>query len=194
MSMKRLDGLQVAALVTDGFEEPELTEPMKALRAAGAEVSVVAPHGGKVRAWNRGSWGGEYPVDVPLSEARAADFGALVIPGGVIGVDHLRMDARAVNLVRDFRVQGKPVAAICHAPWMIVQAGITQGLTLTSYPSLRTDVLNAGGHWVNEEVVESNGVVTSRNIEDLPAFIVRMVELFALAKKGVKVGEQTPVS
>lgn len=192
MSQKRLDGLRVAALVTDGFEQVELTEPMKALRAAGAEVFVVSPKQGKVRAWNAGNWGDEFTVDVPLNQARAEDFGAILQPGGVMSPDKLRMDADAVNFFRDFRVQRKPMAVICHGPWMIVQAGLAQGLTMTSYPSLRTDIRNAGGHWVNEPVVEFDGIVTSREPADIPAFNEQMILQFSRARKGEKVGEQVP--
>ncbi len=192
MSQKRLDGLRVAALVTDGFEKVELTEPMNALRAAGAEVLIVSPKPGKVRSWDGGNWGEEFDVDVPLNQARAEDFGAILQPGGVMSPDKLRMDADAVNFFRDFRVQRKPMAVICHGPWMIVQAGLAQGLTLTSYPSLRTDIRNAGGHWVNEPVVEFDGIVTSRDPGDIPAFNEQMILQFSRARKGEKIGEQVP--
>ncbi len=192
MSQKRLDGVRVAALVADGFEQDELTVPMQALQAAGADVFVVSPNHGKVRAWDHGRWGVEYRVDVPLEQARAEDFDAILQPGGVMNPDKLRMDARAVDFFRDFRVQRKPMAVICHGPWMIVQAGLAQGLTLTSYPSLRTDIRNAGGHWVNQEVVESDGVVTSRDTRDLPAFVAQTILQFSRARKGEKVGEQVP--
>jgi len=182
----------VAALVADGFEQPELTEPMKALEAAGAEVVIVAPNAGTVRAWNMGNWGDEFEVDVPLDEARAEDFDAILQPGGVMSPDKLRMDSRAVNFFRAFRVQRKPMAVICHGPWMIVQAGIAQGLTLTSYPSLRTDIVNARGHWINERVVESDGVVTAQDVADMPAFNQQMILQFSRARRGEKVGEQVP--
>ena len=192
MSEKRLDGLRVAALVADGFEQVEYTEPKKALEAAGAKVMIVSPNSDTVRAWNQGNWGDTFQVDVPLEDALAADFDALLQPGGVMSPDKLRMDSRAVNFFRDFRVQRKPMAVICHGPWMIVQAGLAQGLTLTSYPSLRTDILNAGGHWVNERVVQSNGVVTAQNVPDIPGFIDQMILQFSRARKGEKVGEQVP--
>ncbi len=193
MSQKQLHGLRVAALVADGFEEDELIQPMQAMEAAGARVMIVSPNAQHVRAWNHGDWGRTLKVDVPLEWAQAADFDALLQPGGVMSPDKLRTDSRAVNFFRDFRVQRKPIAAICHGPWMIVQAGIAQGLTLTSYPSLRTDILNAGGHWVNEPVVESNGVVTSRDTQDIPAFIHQAILQYSRARRGEKVGEQVPV-
>ncbi len=193
MSEKRLDGLNVAALVADGFGEEELTVPMQALQAAGAKVFIVSPNRDRVRAWSHQNWGKEYKVDVPLEQAQAADFGAILQPGGVMSPDKLRMDPRAVNFFRDFRVQRKPMAVICHGPWMIVQAGIAQGLTVTSYPSLRTDLENAGANWINEPVVESDGVVTSRSPQDFPAFIDQMILQFSRAKKGEKVGGDIPV-
>ncbi len=193
MSEKRLDGLRVAALVADGFEQVELTEPMRALQDAGAEVLIVSPNHDWVRGWDRDNWGDEFQVDVPLDQARAEDFGAILQPGGVMSPDTLRMDADAVNFFRDFRVQRKPMAVICHGPWMIVQAGLAQGLTLTSYPSLRTDIRNAGGHWVNEPVVEFDGIVTSRHPGDIPAFTQQMILQFSRARKGEKVGEQVPL-
>lgn len=192
MSEKRLDGLKVAALVEEGFEQVELLEPMRALREAGAEVLVVSPKAGKVRGWNNEQWGDEIKVDVPLSEARAEDFGAILQPGGCMSPDRLRINADAVNFFRDFRVQRKPMAVICHGPWMIVQAGLAQGLTLTSWPSLRTDIRNAGGHWVDEPVVEFDGIVSSRRPSDIPAFNEQMILQFSRARRGEKVGEQVP--
>jgi len=193
MPGKRLDGLRVAALVGDGFEQVELTEPMQALQAAGAEVLIVSPRAGRVRAWDRDHWGGEFLVDATLDDVRAEDFDAILQPGGVMSPDRLRMDERAVNFFRAFRVQRKPMAVICHGPWMIVQAGLAEGLTLTSYPSLRTDIRNAGGHWVNQEVVECDGVVTSRSPEDLSAFIGQTILQFSRARRGEKVGGDVPV-
>ncbi len=193
MSEKHLDGVRVAALVADGFEQVELTEPMMALRRAGAEVLIVSPNTGKVRAWNGDNWGDEFEVDLPLAEARAEDFQALLQPGGVMSPDRLRTNPDAVNLIRDFRVQRKPIAAIGHGPWMIVQAGLAQGLTLTSWPSLRTDIRNARGHWVNEPVVEFDGIVTSRQPSDIPAFNDQMILQFSRARRGEKVGEQVPL-
>jgi protease I len=192
MSEKRLDGVRVAALVADGFEQVELVEPMRALEAAGAQVQIVSPNADHVRAWDHGEWGRELKVDVPLERARAEDFDAILQPGGVMSPDKLRMDSRAVEFFRAFRVQRKPMAVICHGPWMIVQAGLAQGLTMTSYPSLRTDILNAGGHWVNEPVVESNGVVTAQDTHSIPGFIHQMVLQFSRARRGEKVGEQVP--
>jgi protease I len=192
MSEKRLDGVKVAALVADGFEQVELVEPVKALEAAGAEVRIVSPNAQHVRGWDAGQWGREFKVDVPLDRARAEDFDAILQPGGVMNPDKLRMDSRAVEFFRAFRVQRKPMAVICHGPWMIVQAGLAQGLTMTSYPSLRTDIVNAGGHWVNEPVVESNGIVTAQDPTSIPAFNDQMLLQFSRARRGEKVGEQVP--
>jgi len=192
MSEKHLDGIRVAALVADGFEQVELTEPMAALRRAGAEVLIVSPQAGTVRAWNGEDWGDDFAVDVPLDQARAEDFDAILQPGGVMNPDRLRTNADAVNFFRDFRVQRKPIAAICHGPWMIVQAGLAQGLTLTSWPSLRTDIRNAGGHWVNEPAVEFDGIVTSRQPSDIPAFNDQMILQFSRVRRGEKIGEQVP--
>jgi protease I len=193
MSEKHLDGVRVAALVEEGFEQVELTEPMAALRRAGAEVLVVSPRAGKVRAWNHDQWGDEFQVDVPLEQARAEDFHGILQPGGVMSPDRLRMNPDAVNLMRDFRVQRKPIAAICHGPWMIIQAGLAEGMTLTSWPSLRTDIRNAGGHWVNQPVVEFDGIVTAQQPSDIPAFNDQMILQFSRARRGEKVGEQVPL-
>lgn len=192
MSQKRLDGVRVAALVADGFEQEELVRPLQALQEAGAQVMIVSPNADRVRGWDHTRWGDEFMVDVPLERARAEDFDAVLQPGGVMSPDKLRTNARAVNFFRDFRVQRKPMAVICHGPWMLVQAGLTQGLTLTSYPSLRTDILNANGHWVNERVVQSNGVVTAQDADDIPAFNDQMILQFSQARRGEKVGEQVP--
>jgi protease I len=174
-----LSGKRVAILATDGVEQVELTEPRDALRDAGALTKVVSPKKGKIKAWQHGKWGDEITVDLPLEEARANDFDALMIPGGVMNPDHLRMDKRAVQFVRDFYMSGKPIAAICHAPWMLAEADIARGRTVTSWPSLQTDLRNAGADWVDREVVTDEGLVTSRKPADIPAFNRKMIEEFA---------------
>ena len=175
----QLNGKKVVALFTDGVEQVEFTEPKQALEQAGARVTVVAPQSGTVKAWNAKDWGAEIPVDLALDEARADDFDALLLPGGVMNPDTLRADPRAVRFVKQFFDARKPVAAICHGPWTLVEADVVQGRTLTSYPSLRTDIRNAGGNWVDQEVVVDRGLVTSRNPKDIPAFNRKMIEEFA---------------
>jgi len=178
MMKPRLTGKRVAALLTDGVEQLELTNPKQALEQAGATVTVISPHGGMVRGWDHDHWGQELPVDITLDEARPSDFDALLLPGGVMNPDSLRMDERAVQFVREMARSGKPIAAICHGPWLLVEADLVRGRTLTSYPSLKTDVNNAGGHWVDKEAVVDGGIVTSRSPKDLPAFGATMVEEF----------------
>ena len=174
-----LEGRRVAVLATDGVEQVEITTPLEALRAAGAEVMVVAPNGGRIQAFDHLDKGIEIPVDRELDATTAADFDALVLPGGVANPDDLRTDARAVQFVRDFVEADKPVAAICHAPWLLVEAGLVKGRTLTSWPSLQTDVRNAGGEWVDRAVVVDQKLVTSRRPDDLPQFCDRMIATFA---------------
>ena len=176
-----LAGRCVAVLATDGVEQVELLEPVRALRAAGAAVHVVAPHGGSIQGFEHLDKGEEIPVDRELDGATALDFDALVLPGGVANPDALRMDERAVRFVADFVEADKPVAAICHAPWLLVEAGLVKGRTLTSWPSLRRDIENAGGTWVDEAVVVDQKLVTSRKPEDLPRFCDRMIEAFRSA-------------
>jgi protease I len=175
----KLDGKRVAMLVTDGFEQVELTEPRQALRDAGADVDIVAPKGGRVKGWNHTDWGDEFDVDAQLSAASPEDYDALVLPGGVMNPDKLRMDDDAVQFTRAFFEAGKPVAAICHAPWLLIEAGVVEGRELTSYTSVRRDLENAGARWVDREVVVDNGLVTSRNPDDIPAFNRKMVEEIA---------------
>lgn len=182
----RLDGKRVAILVGKGFEQVEMTDPRKALEEAGAHAEIVSPEEGRVRAWARTDWGEEFDVDTPLPSADPSSYDALVLPGGVMNPDHLRQDARAVSFVRHFFEEGKPVAAICHAPWLLVEASVVRGRELTSYPSLRTDLENAGARWMDREVVVDHGLVTSRNPHDLPAFTRKMVEEIA---EGVHTGQ-----
>jgi protease I len=174
--MGPLDGKQVAILVTDGFEQVELTEPKKALEAAGATTQIVSPKGGDVKAWKDTEWGSTFPVDITLGSAKADDFDALLLPGGVMNPDKLRMEQKAVEFVRAFIDAGKPVAAICHGPWTLVEADAVRGRTITSYPSLKTDIRNAGGNWVDQEVATDRGLVTSRRPDDIPAFNRKFVE------------------
>lgn len=185
-----ITNLRVAILATEGFEQPELLEPRKALDQAGAKTQLVSPIKGKIKAWNRTDWGQEVAVDVPLDEANPESFDALMLPGGVLNPDKLRMVPKAVEFVKSFFTAGKPVAAICHAPIMLIEADVVRGRTLTSWPSLKTDIRNAGGNWVDQEVVSENGLVTSRKPDDIPAFNREMISLFAkgaAAKQGRKV-------
>jgi protease I len=174
-----LQGKTIAILATDGFEQSELTKPKKALEEAGARTQVVSPAGKKIKGWDRKDWGEEVPVDTTLDSADPARYDALLLPGGVMNPDQLRMNPAAVRFVKHFFEHAKPVAAICHGPWMLVEAGAVQGRTVTSWPSLKTDIRNAGGTWLDEEVVLSNGVVTSRKPEDIPAFNRQMIDLFS---------------
>jgi protease I len=174
-----LSGKKVAILVTDGFEQVELTEPKKALEQAGATAHIVSPKGDEVKGWKFKEWGDSFPVDVPLERADPNAYDALVLPGGQINPDKLRIDERAVAFARSFVEAGKPVGAICHGPWTLIEAGVVKGRTMTSYPSVKTDLKNAGANWVDEEVVVDEGLVTSRSPADLPAFNRKMVEEIA---------------
>jgi protease I len=176
---RKLEGKKVAILVADGFEQVEMTEPRKALEEAGAETRIVSPKDGKVKGWQHTDWGDEFAVDVPLKAARPDDFDALLLPGGVMNPDKLRMQPEAVGFVRDFFEAGKPVAAICHGPWLLVEADVVRDRTVTSFPSIHTDLENAGARWVDREVVTDQGLVTSRKPDDIPAFNRKMVEEFA---------------
>jgi protease I len=175
----QLNGKRVAILVEKGFEQVELTEPRRALQEAGAQAHIVSPQQGQVRAWDHTDWGEAYTVDVPLAQARPEDFDALVLPGGVMNPDKMRRNEKALAFVRAFFEAGKPVAAICHAPWTLIDAGVVEGRRMTSYHTLQTDLRNAGAQWVDEEVVVDNGLVTSRNPDDLPAFNRKMIEEFS---------------
>ncbi|SFB63691.1 protease I [Rhizobium sp. NFR07] len=179
MASQTLNGVTVAILVTDGFEQVEMTEPRKALDEAGAETRLVSPKDGQVKAWDFTDWGETFPVDVLLESARPEAFDALLLPGGVINPDNLRTLPEAVAFVRAFFDAGKPVASICHGPWTIIEAGAARGRRLTSWPSLRTDLRNAGAEWVDQEVVVDQGLVTSRKPDDIPAFNREVINLFA---------------
>jgi protease I len=182
-SKRQLIGKRIAILATQGVEQIELTSPRKALEKAGAIVELVSPHklikGGKIKAWNLLKWGDSFKIDVSLSQAKVSSYDGLHVPGGVINPDILRMDTDAVDFVRSFFEAGKPVSSICHGPWMLIEAEVVQGKTLTSWPSLKKDLRNAGANWVNEEVVEDRGLVTSRGPQDLRAFNKKIVVLFA---------------
>ena len=184
MADNELRDLRVAILVTDGFEQVELIEPRTALDAAGAKTSIVSPKDGEVRGWNHTEWGDRFPVDRALAGADPAEFDALLLPGGVINPDKLRITPEAVAFVRSFLDAGKPVAAICHGPWLVLEAGGADGRRLTSWPSLRTDLQNAGAEWVDEEVVVDRNVVTSRKPDDIPAFNRETIRLFAGVDQG----------
>ena len=179
MDNKTLAGKKVAILVADGFEQVELTEPRRALEEAGARTSIVSPAKGHVQGWKHFDKADQFPVDVPLSEAGRQEFDALLLPGGVANPDQLRMLPEAVDFVRQFFAAGKPVAAICHGLWPLIDAGVVSGRTVTSWPSLRTDLVNAQARWVDEEVVTDRGLVTSRKPDDIPAFNRKMIEEFA---------------
>ena len=174
----RLDGKRIAFLATDGFEQVELTEPWKAVEEAGANPVLVSIHGGTIQGFEHTDEGDEFTVDELVSMVHASDFDGLVLPGGLHNPDALRQDDDAVTFVRDFAKAGKPIGAICHGPWLLVEAGIADGHQLTSYPSLHTDIENAGGTWVDREVVVDEGIVTSRTPDDLPAFCGKLLEEF----------------
>lgn len=176
---KRLEGKKVAILVADGFEQVELTAPKEALEAAGATTEIVSPAKGEVQGWNHDEKGDVFSVDMPLDRARSDDYDALLLPGGVRNPDQLRQLTRALEFVDGFFVTGKPVAAICHAPWTLIEAGVVDGRKITSWPSLKTDLRNAGAEWVDREVVVDHGLVSSRKPADIPAFNRKMIEEFA---------------
>lgn len=176
---QELRNKRIAILVADGFEQVELTEPKAALEAAGARTFIISPSKDEVKGWNHTEWGDKFNVDVPLERATADEYDALLLPGGVMNPDKLRASKLAVQFTRAFFQAHKPVAAICHAPWLLVEADVVDGRTVTSYHSIQTDLKNAGAHWVDQEVVVDNGLVTSRNPDDIPAFNRKMVEEFA---------------
>jgi protease I len=185
---EELQGKKIAILVAnEGIEQVELVEPRKAVEAAGAETALIAPEAGTVQAFDHLDKADTFDVDVTTSDASADDYDGLVLPGGVANPDNLRQDEDAVKFVRAFFEAGKPVGAICHAPWTLIEAGVVEGRTLTSFPSLRTDLRNAGAEWVDQEVVTDSGLVTSRNPDDLPAFNDKIVEEFA---EGVHEGQR----
>jgi protease I len=177
--MSTLSGLKVAILVADGFEQVEMTEPRKALQDAGADTRIVSPARREVQGWNHHDKADKFDVDVALDDAQSRDFGALLLPGGVANPDQLRTLPHAVDFVREFIQAGKPVAVICHGPWTLVEADVVKGRNMTSWPSVKTDLVNAGAHWIDKEVVIDQGLVSSRKPADIPAFNRAMIEEFA---------------
>jgi len=184
--MAGLNGRRVAILVAEGFEQAEMVGPRKALQEAGAETSIVSPAQGDVQAWKHYDKGDRFHVDVPLEDADAEDFDALVLPGGVANPDQLRAMPKAVDFVRQFFEAGKPIGVICHGPWTLIEAGVVKGRTITSWPSLKTDLKNAGANWVDQEVVVDRGLVSSRKPDDIPAFNRKIIEEFAEGKHGAR--------
>lgn len=187
----RLSGKRIAALVDNGFEQVELTEPRKAFEKEGARVDVVSPQKQTVKGWQHTKWGDEVRVDRQIESANAADYDGLFLPGGVMNPDHLRINPRAVSFVREFVAAGKPIAAICHGPWTLVEAGGVKDRRMTSWPSLRSDLKNAGAHWVDEQVVVDRGLVTSRKPDDIPAFSAKAIEEFAEGRHAEPAGAGT---
>lgn len=179
MPDQTLSGRKIAVLATDGFEQSELEKPVEALKTAGATVEVVSPKAGQIQGWEHQDKGQTVPVDRELSEANAQDYDGLVLPGGVINPDALRLEPQAIEFIRHFVLTKKPIAAICHGPWTLINAGGVEGKQMTSWPSLETDLKNAGAQWVDQEVVVDHGLVTSRKPDDLPAFCAKMIEEFA---------------
>lgn len=174
-----LTNMKVAVLVTDGFEQSEMVEPRKALDEAGAQTVLISPKAGNVRGWQHTDWGDNFSVDLLLAEAKPNDYAALLLPGGVMNPDRLRIDDTAIAFIKAFVDGGKPIAAICHGPWTLINAGMVKGRKMTSWPSLQTDLRNAGANWVDEECVVDGNLVTSRKPDDIPAFNAAMVKLFA---------------
>lgn len=180
----RLQNLRIAALATDGVEESELLEPVAAFRREGAEVSIVSPKPGSIETWKNGNWSRAIPVDVRLEQADVNEFDALLIPGGVISPDRLRMLPDAVDFVKEFHREGKIIAAICHGPWMLAEADIVKGKSVTSWSSLKTDLKNAGADWNDEPVVEDGNIITSRFPDDIPAFNEKVITALAESMVG----------
>jgi protease I len=183
MANENLKGLKVAILIEDGFEQVEMVEPRKALDQAGAETHIVSTKNKSVRGWKFTDWGDEFPVDLAIDKAQPRDFDALLLPGGVINPDKLRMQPKAVEFVKAFFDAGKPVAAICHGPWTVIEAGAARGRRIASWPSLKTDLRNAGAEWVDQEAVVDGNLVTSRNPDDIPAFNREMIALFSQSRR-----------
>jgi len=174
--MKNLSGKKVAILTENGFEEVELTSPKKSLEEAGATVHIISPQEKKVKAWNHDHWSIELNVDVPLSKANAFDYDALMVPGGVINPDKMRMNKECIDFATHFLETGKPLGAICHGPQLLIETGLLKDKRMTSFPSVKTDIINAGAEWVDKEVVVHNGLVTSRSPKDLAAFNRKLIE------------------
>jgi len=184
---QKLTGKKIAILVADGFEQVEMTAPRKALEDTGAVAHIISPNSDSVKGWQHTDWGDAFDVDVPLVKADAGAYDALLLPGGVMNPDKLRWNEKAVAFVTEFLKAGKPIAAICHGPWTLIETGGIKGRTVTSWPSLKTDLRNAGATWVDERVVVDEGLVTSRKPDDIPAFNQKMIEEFA---EGVHMNQQ----
>lgn len=174
-----LRGAKIAILVANGFEQVELTEPKKALELAGAKIDIISPEKNKVKGWKHTEWGDEFAVDVALDKADASDYNALLLPGGVISPDKLRINSKAIDFIKSFSKADKPIAAICHGPWSLINANLVKGHRMTSWQSIKLDLLNAGAEWIDAEVVRDGKLVTSRKPDDLPAFNRAMISLFA---------------
>lgn len=181
--LEPLSGKRIAILATDGVEQVELTVPQMEFQTAGATVEVVAPKSGEIKAWNHTDWGDTIKVDKTLDDIVTSDYDALLLPGGVINPDHLRTDDKAVRFVRDFFYTGKPIAAICHGPWTLIEANVVRGTKVTSWPSLKTDLKNAGAEWVDDVVIVDKNLITSRKPDDLPAFSRALIDYLTDAKQ-----------
>lgn len=192
--MPSIDQARIMILATDGFEQSELETPLNRLREAGATVHVVAPQEGEITGWDGEDWGQAVPVDRALADVSSGDYDAIVLPGGQINPDKLRLEPRAVEMIRRFHDEGKVVAAICHAPWLLIEAGIARGRRMTSYESIRTDVTNAGAEWRDEPAVADAGVVTSRKPDDLEAFCAKIIEEIGEGDHSAKRGAETGAS
>lgn len=177
--MSTLENKKVAILATDGFEQVELTKPKQALEEAGATVHVVSLEAGQIKGWDETDWGQSVDVDITLDQAQADTYDALVLPGGQINPDKLRVEEAAVSFVKQFGQSAKPIAAICHGPWTLIEADLVRGKKMTSFPSIKTDLKNAGAEWVDQEVVVDQGIITSRNPDDIPAFNKAIIEALA---------------
>jgi protease I len=188
---ERLNGKRIAILATEGVEQSELEQPREALKHAGAETDLISLEAGEIRAWDEDDFGDSFEIDVTVDHARPEDYDGLLLPGGVMNPDKLRMDPKAVEFVRGFFAAGKPVAAICHGPQVLIEADVVRGRKMTSYPSVKKDLMNAGANWVDDEVVVDNGLVTSRKPDDIPAFNAKMIEEFA---EGVHAGQNAGAS
>lgn len=182
MERPRIDSSKICIMATNGFEQSELIMPLEHLRQAGATVHIASLQMGDIKGWDQKNWGNSVPVDMLIKDVHVSDYDMLVLPGGQMNPDILRCDDKAVQLVKEFAAAGKPIAAICHAPWLLIEAGIAGGRTMTSYHSIRTDVINAGANFVDEEVVNDSGLITSRSPEDLPAFIDEIIGLLSSIK------------
>lgn len=170
---------KVGILVANGFEQEEMTAPKKALEDAGFKTEIISPEKNKVKGWKHSKWGDEFPIDVPLEDANAKNYDALLLPGGVMNPDKLRMQPQAIDLIKQIFKAGKPIAAICHGPWTLINAEIVKGYKMTSWPSIKVDLINAGAKWVNETVVTDRKLITSRKPEDIPAFNKAILKLFS---------------